>query len=30
MRIEKRTIYKQNEVLIFRITRAEYDLQTLA
>ncbi|MBS1553880.1 MAG: GNAT family N-acetyltransferase [Bacteroidetes bacterium] len=30
MRIDKRTIYKQNEVLIFRITRAEYDLQTLA
>lgn len=30
MRIDKRTIYKQNEVLIFRINRAEYDLQTLA
>lgn len=30
MRINKRTIYKQNEVLIFRINRAEYDLQTLA
>jgi RimJ/RimL family protein N-acetyltransferase len=30
MRIDKRTIYKRNEVFIFRITRSEYDLQTLA
>jgi [ribosomal protein S5]-alanine N-acetyltransferase len=30
MRIDKRTSYKQNEVFIFRVTRAEYDLQTLA
>ena len=30
MHIEKQTVYKSNPVYIFRITQAEYDLQTLA
>ncbi|MFM8743479.1 MAG: GNAT family N-acetyltransferase [Cytophagales bacterium] len=30
MYIEKQTVYKSNTVYIFRITHAEYDLQTLA